>query len=149
MKGVLCIIFLTIVSATMSFAMEIEYVRSHYEKAVEDRDLCRRLMDALAKQADEPLSLGYLGAFQTIWANHTSNPIAKLSTFRRGKKNIERAISLAPENVELRFIRLSVQVNCPAFLGYDEHIEGDRAFIRQHMKRLASPTLRQMCQKLI
>ncbi len=41
------------------------------------------------------INLAYLGGLLTIWANHLSNPISKLDTFKRDRNNIEKAINKA------------------------------------------------------
>lgn len=81
---------------------------------------------------DSAVNLAYLGGFQTIWANHVFSPIKKLNTFKEGKKNIEQAIKKAPDNVEIRFIRLSVQKNALSFLGYKSNVKEDEEFIRKN-----------------
>ena len=73
--------------------------------------------------------IGYLGAYQTLWANHASNPFEKFSTFTKGKKNLEKSIAMDSQNIEMRILRLSVQKNAPGFLGYKANIREDRDFI--------------------
>lgn len=136
-------------TATPVFAIDLEYVRQHYEQAVKNEKLCQTLIDQLSKETGNPVSLAYLGAFQTIWANHVSSPLSKLSTFNKGKKNIEQALKKAPDNIELRFIRLSVQVNCPDFLQYNSNINEDKKFIKSNINRIDSKSLKTMCYKLI
>lgn len=81
------------------------------------------------------IALAYLGAYQTVWANHIFNPLTKLATFKKGKKNIELAISKEPENIEIRYIRFSVQKNAPSFLGYNSHLKEDRDFLVKNKKK--------------
>ncbi len=124
---------------------EMEHVRIHYVKAVTDKDICKQMIQELSAQ--EPINSvkkAYLGAFKMLWAKHSSNPLAKLSTFNAGKKYIENAVREAPENVEIRFIRLSVQKNSPAFLGYKQQIAHDRRFIDLHRDRITSLQLKKM-----
>jgi len=82
--------------------------------------------------------LAYLGGLQTIWANHVFSPISKLNTFKEGTKNIESAIKKEPNNVELRFIRLSIQKNISAFLGYKSNIKEDTQFIKDNRQQITS-----------
>jgi hypothetical protein len=152
MKKAAALITATILVATVSvpaFALDPEYVRRNYEQAVKDEKLCKMLIAQLSKETGNVVFLGYLGALQTIWANHTSSPIAKLNTFNKGKKNIEQALKMAPGNIELHFIRLSIQVNCPDFLQYSSHINADKKFIKSNIDKVASQSLKAMCYKLI
>ena len=132
-----------------AFALDPEYVRQSYEPAVKNEKLCKTLMEQLSKETGNVVFLGYLGAYQTIWTNHTINPIAKLNTFNKGKKNIEQALKIAPDNIELHFIRLSIQVNCPDFLQYSSHINEDKKFIKSNIDKVESQSLKAMCYKLI
>ncbi|OJV51813.1 MAG: hypothetical protein BGO31_08450 [Bacteroidetes bacterium 43-16] len=152
MKKIAALIIATILLSAVTsrvLALDLEYVRKSYEQAVKNEKLCSSLIEQLSGQTNNVVYLGYLGAFQTIWANHTSNPLAKLNTFNKGKKHIEQAIKAAPDNVELRFIRLSIQVNCPDFLNYSSNIKEDKKFIKTNLHKIESKSLTAMCNKLI
>ena len=53
----------------------------------------------------------------------------KLKYFNRGSEKIDSAVDEDSSNIEIRFIRLVIQMNTPAFLNYDENIEEDKAFL--------------------
>lgn len=129
-------------------SIDLEYMRLNYEKAVDNKELCHALIEALGIKKDEPVYLAYLSGLQTLWANHTINPIAKLGTFKKGRMNLERAVQMAPNNLEIRFIRLSVQKNAPRFLGYYENIDMDEEFIKQHLHNISSVSLLRLINKL-
>ncbi len=124
----------------MSFqATDLDLVRANYKKMVSDKELCERVIAELTMtKNNSAVHLGYLGGLQTIWANHVFSPISKLNTFKEGKKNIEQAIKKEPNNVELRFIRLSVQKNAPSFLGYRSNINEDTDFIKENRQQISS-----------
>ncbi|WP_336665093.1 hypothetical protein [Elizabethkingia meningoseptica] len=127
----------------------LELVRGYYDKAVADKTLCDNMIKDLQQVSDETIFLAYLGGFQTIWAKHASNPISKLKIFNRGKKNIESAIKMQPDNIEIRFIRLSVQKNAPSFLGYNKNIKEDQLFIENNRREIRSPVLLKNIDKLL
>ncbi|WP_138090688.1 hypothetical protein [Sphingobacterium daejeonense] len=128
--------------------VDIDFVRTNYTASIKDKQLCSRMISELKKKNDRPINLGYLGGLQTIWANHVFNPINKLKTFKEGKNNIEKAIKLDPENVELRFIRLSIQKNAPLFLGYNSNINSDKEFIKSNQKTISSAIVRNNINEL-
>ena len=128
--------------------VDIDFVRTNYTASIKDKQLCSRMISELKKKNDRPINLGYLGGLQTIWANHVFNPINKLKTFKEGKNNIEKAIKLDPENVELRFIRLSIQKNAPLFLGYNSNINSDKEFIKSNQKTISSAIVRNNIEEL-
>ena len=128
--------------------IDLEYLRLNYEKALGNKELCRSMMEALSTKKDEPVYLAYLSGLQALWANHTINPISKLGTFRKGRMNLERAVKMAPNNLEIRFIRLSVQRNAPRFLGYYDNLKTDEEFLKQHQSNISSASLLRMINKL-
>lgn len=127
----------------------LEFIRSNYAKAATSEKICKTLISALSGTNNTAVETGYLGALKAISANYTSNPFSKLSSFIEGKNKIETAINSSPENVELRFIRLSIQQNCPGFLGYSGNINTDKEFIRSNIASVTSPVLKKMCLDLI
>jgi hypothetical protein len=93
--------------------------------------------------------MAYLGAFQAIWAKHVWNPLEKLGTFNKGKENIEKAINLSDSDVEIRTIRLSIQINAPKFLGYSNNIDEDKQFIIAKRRSNNSQTLQIIIDALL
>ena len=129
--------------------MDLEYIRVNYEKAVIDKEVCQKMIESLSANTPSATHLAYLGAFQTIWAKHSNNPITKLTSFNRGKKNIESAVNLAPDKVEIRFIRLSIQKKAPGFLGYKSKIQEDTKIIEVHKEKITSLVLKKMVDAII
>jgi hypothetical protein len=71
------------------------------------------------------LSEAYKGLCQTMMAKHVFWPTSKINYFNKGKEKINQAISASPDNCELRYIRLLVQLNAPGFLDYNEEVNVD------------------------
>jgi hypothetical protein len=69
---------------------------------------------------------GYKAMAEFIMCKHTYNPFSKLIYFNRGKKELDAAIKIESENVELLFLRFATQCNAPSFLGYNTHIASDK-----------------------
>jgi len=128
----------------------LDDVRKNYSKMASNEELCKSAIANLKEAKNSSAThLGYLGGLQTIWANHIFNPIGKLKTFNEGKKNIEQAIKKEPENVELRFIRLSVQKNAPSFLSYQSNIKEDIQFIKNNRSQVKSNILHKYIETLL
>ncbi|MES2827924.1 MAG: hypothetical protein V4687_07210 [Bacteroidota bacterium] len=68
----------------------------------------------------------YKGAAHMMEAKYAFNPITKFIKFSKGKSAIERSIAREQENLEMRFLRFSIQVNLPGFLGYNDQIQADK-----------------------
>ncbi len=95
--------------------------------------------ESLNKQFDEfehfgqPILNGYKGALLMAKSKHALNPFKKLSNFNKGKEILESALAKAYQNIELRFLRLTIQVNVPGFLGYNENINEDIEYIESNL----------------
>lgn len=145
----LILFILLICMVSSGKGMELEKIRINYEKAASDKKICKAMIDKLSANTDDALHVAYLGAFQAIWAKHIINPVSKLSTFKKGKKNIEAAVKSKPEDVEIRFVRLSVQLNCPSFLGYSSKIDEDKKIVQSNIQVIKSVVLKRMVLALI
>lgn len=129
---------------------EMNEVRTNYKVAVQDKNVCKKMIEKLEQSKEKStVYLAYLGGYQTIWANHVFNPMSKLATFKKGKKNIELAISKEPENVESRYIRFSVQKNSPSFLGYNNNLKEDKDFLVKNKKNINSDLLQKNIETLL
>ena len=107
---------------------KVEVVRSLFYVAAENKSAAEKFSKALSNvdQNSSPVLLCYKGVAQMIQAKHVFSPFSKLERFKRGKNLIEESISRDPNDVELRFLRFSIQSNLPGFLGYDKQISRDK-----------------------
>ena len=150
MKSIIILGLFTLLSFTNStYKMDLDYIRLNYAHAIKDKALCDLMISDLEHNKSSLLHLGYLGALQTIAANHTSNPLKKLKTFKKGRLNIEKAIKNDNENIEIRFLRYSVQKNCPSFLGYSQNIREDRNFLNLNKDKVTSENLKIMIEDIL
>lgn len=137
----LSLIFVVILSR-LSQPDDLESVRAGYHLLPKDKALCRIMLAQMAEKIDHSAThLAYYGGLQAIWAGHASNPMSKLNSFIDGKKNIEQAVRKEPDNLEIRFIRLSIQKNAPVLLAYNSSIEEDTEFLQNRMDQLKSKIL--------
>ena len=98
---------------------------------------------------DDALLNGYKGALIMAKGKHAFNPFKKLGYFNDGKEILEKAVAADFENIELRFLRLTMQVNIPTFLGYNRSREADRDFLNQNLDFLESVELKQRISSFI
>lgn len=144
MKGLLaCAVFLVFTSHT-AFDINLDDIRKNYQMAVSDKNVCRNMINSINSNTQDYVLLAYKGAFQTMWANHTYNPVSKYNTFIAGKKNIEKAVAFSPGNVEIIFIRYSIQKNIPEFLGYKSNMVHDEKFLKDNINSITSSELKKM-----
>ena len=75
-------------------------------------------------------------------SKHSINPLEKLSFFKLGVLWLESSIENDFCNIELRFLRLSVQNNAPSFLNYNNYIEEDKNYLASNYKYLEDEDLK-------
>lgn len=93
------------------------------------------------KTSEDPFSMAYKGMSQLMICFHSYNPYTKFKYFLKGKESLEEAIRKDPDNIEYRFLRLSVQLNTPSFLGYSSNINEDKLAIFNGVKILKDKDL--------
>ncbi|HET8838837.1 MAG TPA: hypothetical protein VFM82_07580 [Flavobacteriaceae bacterium] len=126
-------------------AQDLNELRSQYIEAISEKSVCEALIEQLRqKPGKSSVHLAYLGTLETVWAKYVFNPILKMKTFKNGKEKIEQAVNQEPENMEIRYLRLSVQKNIPGFLGYNDAIEKDFTFLEGNIEKISSNQLREM-----
>ncbi len=92
----------------------------------------RKLLSGLS--SEDPLILGYKGMSEMLVAYHSYNPVTKYLAFARGRDMLEAAIMKDPFNMELRFLRYSVQKNAPGFLLYSSSVLNDKKLLESALK---------------
>lgn len=141
---------LLLIPTTGIYAFDLDYIRVNYFNSVNDRMLCKNMIVELENvKSDSAIYLAYLGGLQVFLANHVFSPFSKLSTFNKGKKNIEEAISKEPNNIEIHFIRLSIQMKAPLFLGYSSNVAADTEFIENNRRQIKSILLKNNIELLL
>ena len=121
-------------------------VRMLYKNAVVSSNSCATLL-SLLKSFDEknnPLLAGYKECATMIMAKYVINPFKKLSNFKQGKLLLEKSIAADKKNIELRFLRFSVQTEAPQFLGYNKAMQEDKSFIIKNFTSLTDLQLKQL-----
>lgn len=124
--------------------LDVAEVRALYRKAVESEAEATSLYAKLqgVNENDDKVLVGYKGALTAITAKYEKEVKTKKERFKTGVSLIEYAVSQEPENVELRFIRLSIQQNSPKFLKYKKNISEDKALIFDNLENLENAKLK-------
>lgn len=84
----------------------------------------------------------YRSAIWFLWADYYFNPFKKWSCFLKGMKSMELLVKTNPNNIELRFLRLTIQENIPDFLGYSDNKIEDRQFITGNLNEVTDKDLK-------
>jgi len=106
---------------------EMMKLRESYYRSSEDAKMAESFYELLeSSSVEQPLRFGYFGMANFMLAYHSLNPFDKFKYFIAGKEILADAISAAPQNTELRYLRFTVQTNAPAFLNYRRHLSEDK-----------------------
>ena len=85
-----------------------------------------------------PTVTAYKASAKALKAQDAWNPINKLSFLKEAGTLFETAIVKEPNNIELRFLRFSVQFNTPRWLGMSDELNEDKnviiAYINDYKK---------------
>lgn len=127
----------------------ISKVREAYPFISTSKVLCESYHNRLKKEASTIELLGYDAAYEMAMANHVSNPGTKLRYFNTGKRKLERLIEENASIVELRYIRYTIQKECPTFLDYHSNMAEDLKMIKKNMSKVSSEELKTQMNKLI
>lgn len=82
-----------------------------------------------------PLQMAFKGTARAMMADDAGNVLNKWRYFRQGRKLIDQAVLVDPQNPEIRLLRFSVQCHIPALLNYD-HRTKDETVIEANWARL-------------
>lgn len=114
-------------SSIVTEANDIKKIREDYIAAVSNSNKANNLCLELSSiKNPDALILAYLGSAQAIKAKHAWNPINKMSYLKEGFNTINKAVIKDPNQLEVRFLRFSLQFYVPEFLGYSKNIEIDK-----------------------
>lgn len=68
----------------------------------------------------------YMGTLEALKAKHTWNPYYKIKYLNDSEKTFKGAVSADPHNIEIRFMRFSIEHNVPGFLGINKNLVADK-----------------------
>tara|TARA_B110000438_G_scaffold117053_1_gene114412 strand:- start:152 stop:607 length:456 start_codon:yes stop_codon:yes gene_type:complete len=98
------------------------------------------------------LMSAYYGVNLILKSKYLKNPFKKIKYFEKGRKILEDAIIKEPDNIELIFLRYTVQKNTPSILMYKKDIEEDYQSIKSELDSIKDQRLKknisQTLQKL-
>ncbi len=75
----------------------------------------------------------YRAASEAMMARVVWNPISKLAQVIKYAEMMENAVMSDKDNIEIRFLRLSIEYNIPKFLGMSKNLEQDTDMIVKNL----------------
>tara|TARA_B100001109_G_scaffold246270_1_gene234836 strand:+ start:8850 stop:9377 length:528 start_codon:yes stop_codon:yes gene_type:complete len=148
MKGIL--LSLILLGTSICSANSFEKLRTEYMKALHDAEEAPSVYE-LFLEVENPTAkiLAYRGALEAIMTRTTYNVFKKVNYLKKSQESLNKAVEMAPNDLEIRFMRLAVQYEIPPFLGMSENIEEDKAFVVKHIPNFdAEKFPKQTCREI-
>ncbi len=145
MKNIVSFILFSILPLSLySQGMTLEEARKVYAESMHDKATCEAAYKKIAsvQNSDNHLLMGYKAAITVAMSKHLKTTKEKISHFNNGKQLMESSIVKDAKNVELRFLRFTIQSNCPAVLKYNKSLTTDKLFIIDNLTSVQNTTIR-------
>ncbi|WCT11287.1 hypothetical protein [Mucilaginibacter jinjuensis] len=105
----------------------IPHLRKKLMQAINSKPTTDSLYKSLEMiQQRSGLLNGYMGALEALKAKHAWNPYFKIKYLSNCEDTFKEAVAQDPHNIEIRFMRFSVEHNVPGFLGYTKNLAVDK-----------------------
>jgi hypothetical protein len=112
----------------------IQDIRHEFYKSTLDYKYASPLLEKLKGiKAPSALELAYTGATEAILAKPGWNIFKKMGHLKRSRDCFNHAVALDFSDVEIRFLRLSIEHHLPGYLGFSSHILQDKQMILDSM----------------
>jgi tetratricopeptide (TPR) repeat protein len=144
MRKWFCILVLLIISNSVFCEPNnntLDELRSKYITALRDYLNAPKVYESFLKvEKPDGKILAYQGALEAIMTKTTWN-LFKMSYLNKSEASFNKAIEMAPDDIEIRHMRLAVQFEIPSYLGFSDDMEDDKEFILNNMNNLNSETI--------
>lgn len=122
------LLLISILSLAFTGTSDVSNYRKLYLESVEKPASAESLLNSTQSSTDA-IGKAYCGAAWALKAKHSSNPIKKLEHLKTGLAKLNDAVVSDAINVEIRFLRFSVEENIPSMVSFTSHIEDDKKMI--------------------
>ncbi|WP_407428981.1 hypothetical protein [Arcticibacter sp.] len=121
-------LFLLLLMLPLSvLSTDLDKVRAQFYQAVENKAVAEKFLERMKRdQGISAVHLAYYGCAQTLMGKHAWNPYQKLAHLKSGMQVLSTASKKAPDDLEIRFLRFSIEHYLPSFLGMSKHLDEDR-----------------------
>lgn len=129
---------------------DLNEIRREFKNASENKSNAETFYELIQSKeySEEVLYTAYDGASEIILSKYLESNMEKLKYFKRGAKKIEKAVDQDSTNIEIRFIRLVIQMNTPEFLNYNKNIDEDKNYLLGHYSK-SSNSVRKMISEYV
>lgn len=139
----LVVVIMGVVLPLTSKSQELNDIREQYLKASHSSAANKVLAEHIAEMLpnNEPEVHGYLAMSYFLKSKYAFNPFKKYDHFSQGRSIMDSLILEHPENLELRYLRNTIQLKVPKFLNYYDYLDEDYDLILTKLKEATDPQL--------
>jgi hypothetical protein len=133
-------VLLTLLFCVSIPSSDLNEIRSSFKNASDNKSNAEAFYDLVQSKeySDELLYIAYDGASEIILSKYLKSNLEKLKYFKKGAKKIDTAVDEDSSNIEIRFLRLVIQMNTPEFLNYNENIIEDKEYLLGHYPKCSN-----------
>lgn len=114
-----------------------EELRKAFHESVLSSDKLPEFIRSIAELTNPtPIEKAYMGASEALKARDTWNPIDKLAYINKYRKYVNEAVIDDGDNIEIRFIRFSIEYNIPELIRSKKSIMNDKLVIMDKLSEL-------------
>lgn len=134
-----------IISLNWLCSDDLEDLRAQYIAAAVEKDRIQLLSETCDEvNPKDPTFSGYCTMIHFIAAKKAINPYNKLAEFKNGQRELDSLILNNEHNIELRYMRHSIQERVPSFLGYNKKLQEDEKFMRTNLNSVSDSSTYQL-----
>lgn len=126
--------------------VETQQLREAYKTASTSEAAASTFLELTQHIDSSATHRAYLGAAFALKAKFFGD---KIQNIKKAKSLLEKAVSSAPENIEIRMIRLSIQESLPKIVGYHDAIASDKEFISTNLENVENVGLKEYLRGFI
>jgi hypothetical protein len=127
LRTMLLVVMLFACSLSRANSQDPKVLRKKIIQSIQSRNTTDSLYNVLNKiNKKTPLIVAYIGTLDALKAKHAWNPYSKIKYLNVSEKRLQTAVADEPHNIEIRFMRFSIQHNVPSFLGFGKNLVEDR-----------------------
>lgn len=124
---------------TYASSPNLNVIRSEFHKAALDPEKIVSFHTYISNIDDnEPILKAYRATSEALMAQITWNPVEKYQQLQKFEELINDAVKNDPDNIEIRFLRFSVEYSIPRFLGASKNLMEDKHMILSNLERVGS-----------
>lgn len=133
-------LFLLLIPVVFGFS-SLEFDKARFYQSLKSESI-EEIQEEIEKLENEKTGNmdAYKGTLFIKMSKYLTAPKDKLTSFNRGKALLESAIQSYPKNIEYRFLRLTIQENCPKMLNYNQNIKEDTEMVLQNFDKVDATT---------